>query len=135
LPFLDFAPGIFFRKDFDPMKLPGLDHPIDIVPTKGRVIVKRGGVVIAESSRALTLKEASYPPVQYIPRADVRMDLLARSAHSTHCPYKGDAAYYHLEGGDENTVWSYEVPYAAVEVIAGHIAFYPNKVDSIEIAA
>jgi uncharacterized protein (DUF427 family) len=115
-------------------KLPGPDHPIDIAPTKGRVIVKRRGVVIAESGKALTLKEASYPPVQYIPRADVRMDLLVRSAHSTHCPYKGDAAYYNLKDGDENTVWSYEAPYAAVEVIAGHIAFYPNKVDSIDIA-
>lgn len=116
------------------MKLPGPEHPIDIAPTQGRVVVKRQGVVIADTARALTLKEASYSPVQYIPRADVRMELLARSSHSTHCPYKGDAAYYNLKDGDENAVWSYEAPYPAVEVIRGHIAFYPNKVDSIDIA-
>lgn len=116
------------------MKLPGPDHPIDIAPTRGRVTVRRNGTVIAESDRALTLKEASYPAVQYIPRDDVRMDLMTRSVHSTHCPYKGDAAYFNLQGADENTVWTYETPYPAVAAIAGHIAFYPNKVDSIDIA-
>ena len=116
-----------------PAKQPGPDHPISVAPTGGRVVVKRNGAVVAESRRALTLKEASYPPVQYIPREDVRMDLLTRSALETHCPYKGDASYYNLDSV-ENVVWSYEQPYPAVAVIAGHIAFYPNKVDSIEIA-
>ncbi|WP_374654566.1 DUF427 domain-containing protein [Dongia sp.] len=121
-----------------PVKPPGSDHPITIVPTRGRVMVKRGGIVIAESTRALTLTEASYPPVQYIPRADARLDLMTSSAHRTHCPYKGDAAYYNLDDGNpgngENAVWTYEQPFPAVAAIAGHLAFYPNKVDSIEIA-
>ena len=115
------------------MKLPGPDHPITITPTKGRVVVKLGGKVVADSRQALTLQEASYPPVQYIPRADARMDQLTRSTHQTHCPYKGDAAYYALPGSDDNAVWSYEQPYPAMTEIAGHLAFYPNKVDSIEI--
>jgi uncharacterized protein (DUF427 family) len=115
------------------MKLPGPDHPITITPTAGRVVVKAGGKVVADTRRALTLQEASYPPVQYIPRDDARMDLLTRGMHQTHCPYKGDAAYYTLGAGAENAVWTYEQPFPAVAEIAGHLAFYPNKVDSIEI--
>lgn len=117
-----------------PAKQPGPDHPISIAPTGGRVVVKRNGAVVAESRRALTLKEANYPPVQYIPRDDVRMDLLTRSAHQSFCPYKGDASYYSLGAEAPNAVWSYEQPFPAVAMIAGHLAFYPNKVDSIEIA-
>lgn len=115
------------------MKLPGPDHPITIAPTPGRVVVTVGGKVVADSRRALTLQEASYPPVQYIPRADVRMDLLARSSTSTHCPYKGDAAYYSLQGGAADLIWTYEQPYPAVAEIGDHVAFYPNKVDKIAI--
>lgn len=120
------------------MKLPGPDHPITITPTAGRVVVKIGGKIVADSRKALTLAEASYPPIQYIPRADARMDLLTRSPHQTHCPYKGDAAYYSLAAGPENAgtenlVWTYEQPYPAVAEIDGHLAFYPNKVDAIEI--
>jgi uncharacterized protein (DUF427 family) len=115
------------------MKLPGPDHPITISPTQGRVVVKVGGKVVADSRQALTLQEASYPPVQYIPRADAKMDQLTRSSHQTHCPYKGDAAYYALPGSDDNAVWAYEQPFPAVAEIAGHLAFYPNKVDAIEI--
>lgn len=114
------------------MKTPGPEHPITITPTVGRVVVKAGGKVIADSRRALTLQEGSYPPVQYIPREDAQMDELSRSAHQTHCPYKGDAAYYGIGSGG-NDVWSYEQPFPAVAAIAGHLAFYPNKVDSIEI--
>lgn len=115
------------------MKLPGPDHPIAIAPTQGRVVVKIGGDIVADTRNALTLTEASYPPVQYIPRKDARMDKLTRSTHQTHCPYKGDAAYYSLDAGAENLVWTYEQPYPAVAAIEGYIAFYPNKVDSIEI--
>lgn len=116
------------------MKQPGPDHPISIAPTDGRVVARRGGIVIADTRQALTLREAGYPPVQYIPRSDTRMDLLTRSTHQTHCPYKGDAAYYSLDAGAENAVWTYEAPFPVVAAIAGHLAFYPNKVDSIEIA-
>jgi uncharacterized protein (DUF427 family) len=114
------------------MKIPGPDHPITITPTSGRVVVKAGGKIVADTRAALTLKEASYPPVQYIPRADADMARLARSSHTTHCPYKGDASYYSLPGA-ENAVWTYETPYPAVAQIAGHLAFYPNRADSIEV--
>jgi uncharacterized protein (DUF427 family) len=118
------------------MKLPGPDHPITIAPTPQRVRIRLGGEVVAETSRALTLQEASYPPVQYIPREDARMDLLSRTPRSTHCPYKGDASYYSIAAGGrqaENAVWSYESPYPAMAQIAGYLAFYPDRVDAIEI--
>jgi uncharacterized protein (DUF427 family) len=117
-------------------KIPGPDHPITVQPSLDRVTVKFAGQTIAESNRALTLREASYPPVQYIPKADLRMDLLAPTSHKTHCPYKGDASYFSIKVGDrtaENAVWCYEHPYAAVAEIAGHVAFYPDRVDSIDI--
>lgn len=118
------------------MRIPGPDHPISITATQGRVIVKIDGQVIADTRRALTLAEANYPPVQYIPRSDARMDLLAHSAHVSHCPYKGDATYYALRAGGAdapNAAWSYEQPFPAMAEIAGHLAFYPNQVDAIEI--
>jgi len=92
------------------MKLPGPDHPITISRNSNRVRVIFAGQVIADTAHALTLKEASYPPVQYIPRADARMTLLARTSHHTHCPYKGDASYFAIEAEGrkvENAVWSY----------------------------
>jgi uncharacterized protein (DUF427 family) len=95
-------------------------------------VVKAGGKTVADTRAALTLKEASYPPVQYIPREDANMSLLVRSDHKTHCPYKGDASYFSMPGAP-NAVWSYETPYPAVKEIAGHLAFYPNRVDSIEV--
>jgi uncharacterized protein (DUF427 family) len=113
------------------MKVPGPDHPIAVTLNPRRVRVSAGGTLIADTVRALTLKEASYPAVQYIPRADARMDLLARTARSTHCPYKGDASYFSVtaEGkAVENAVWSYETPFPAMEQIAGYLAFYPDKV-------
>jgi uncharacterized protein (DUF427 family) len=119
------------------MKHPSADHPITVTPTKGRVQVKFGGQVIADSTRAVTLQEASYPPVQYIPREDTQMAFLQSTAHKTHCPYKGEASYFSLKAGDksaENAVWSYVEPYPAVGQIAGHLAFYPDRVDSIEVA-
>ena len=93
------------------------------------------GRVVAETTRALTLREAGLPPVQYIPREDADMALFARSSSTTHCPYKGDAAYYSLrvEGRtSEDAVWTYEAPYPAVASIKEHLAFYPNRVDRIE---
>jgi uncharacterized protein (DUF427 family) len=116
-------------------KVPGPDHPIGITPFAGRVKVTVGGTAIADSTRALSLKEAAYPAVLYIPREDVRMDLLERSAHATYCPYKGDCAYYSIRTGGErgvNAVWTYEQPYEAVAAIASHLAFYPDRVDAIE---
>jgi uncharacterized protein (DUF427 family) len=117
------------------MKQPSPDHPISIAPNPNRVRVLLGGVIVAETTRALTLKEASLPAAQYIPRADVAMDLLERSSHKTHCPYKGDASYWDVTAGGmraRDAVWAYETPFAAVGQIAGHVAFYPSKVDAIE---
>ncbi|WP_410574048.1 DUF427 domain-containing protein [Amycolatopsis sp. cmx-4-61] len=115
---------------------PGPDHPITVEPTKARVVVKAGGRVVADSRKALTLQEASYPAVQYIPLADVDASVLERTDHETYCPYKGEAGYYTLNAGDvkgENAVWTYEKPYDAVAPIKDHVAFYPNVVDSIEL--
>jgi uncharacterized protein (DUF427 family) len=117
------------------VKIPGPDHPITITANPRRVVVTVGGRVVADSRAALTLQEAAYPPVQYVPREDVDMTLLERTAHATYCPYKGDCAYYSIPAGGEravNAVWTYEQPYDAVAAIRGHVAFYPDRVDSIE---
>ena len=117
------------------MKLPGPDHPITITANPRRVRVSAGGVVIADTTHALTLKEASYPAVQYLPRADANMALLARTERTTHCPYKGDASYFSIVADGrsaENAVWSYEQPFPAVGEIKEYLAFYPDRVDAIE---
>jgi uncharacterized protein (DUF427 family) len=118
-----------------PVKTPGPDHPITIERNRGRVVVSVGSRVIADTRAALTLREASYPPVQYIPRKDVDMSLLERTQHATYCPYKGDCAYYSIPVGGQrsmNAVWTYEAPFAAVEAIKDHLAFYPDRVDAVE---
>ena len=112
------------------MKIPGPGHPIDVTPATTRWRVQFAGHVIADSDRALVLREASYPAVVYFPREDVSMDYLARTERSTHCPFKGDASYYTvLMDGQfaESGVWSYEAPFPAMSAIAGHLAFYPDK--------
>ena len=117
------------------IKQPGPDHPIDITPNATRVVVTVAGRVVADTRRALTLKEGGYPAVQYIPREDVDLSLLDRSAHTTYCPYKGECNYYSIPSGGErsiNSVWTYESPYPAVAAIKEHVAFYPDRVDSIE---
>jgi uncharacterized protein (DUF427 family) len=114
---------------------PGPDHPITIDRNPLRVRVVVGGVIVAESTSALTLREASYPAVQYIPRADIVPDLFERSERRSHCPYKGDASYFTVTAGGlvrRDAAWSYENPYPAVQEIAGYLAFYPDKVDAIE---
>jgi uncharacterized protein (DUF427 family) len=116
------------------MKIAGPDHPISIEANPARVVVKVGGKVIADTSDALTLREASYPAVQYIPRRDVDMAALTRSEHTTYCPYKGDASYYSIPaGGDRsrNAVWTYETPFEAMAQIKDYVAFYPDRVDEI----
>src|SRR6202162_4798099 len=118
------------------MKIPGPEHPISIVANPSRVVVKVGGTVIADTREALTLKEAAYSPVQYIPRKDVDMTQLQRTVHQTYCPYKGECAYFSIPAGGErsvNAVWSYEAPYVAVSAIREYLAFYPDRIDAIEI--
>ena len=119
-----------------PIKIPGADHPISIEPNSGRVVVSVAGRILADTREALTLYEAHYPAVQYIPRKDVDMALLERTDRTTYCPYKGDAAYFSIPVGGERSidaVWTYETPYAAVADIKDHLAFYPDRVDAIEI--
>jgi uncharacterized protein (DUF427 family) len=118
-----------------PIKTPGPGHPITIERNPSRVVVTLAGMVIADTVDALALREASYPPVQYIPRKDVDMTALERTQHSTYCPYKGDASYYSIPAGGErsvNAIWTYEEPYEAVAAIRDHVAFYPDRVDSID---
>jgi uncharacterized protein (DUF427 family) len=92
------------------------------------------GQVVASTQRALTLREADYPPVQYIPLADVEQSLLAPSDHLSYCPFKGDASYFSVPAGGErsqNAVWAYRDPYPAVAEIKDHVAFYPDRVEAI----
>lgn len=118
------------------MKIPGPDHPITVAPNPKRVRISVGGDIIAETTRALTLKEASYPAVQYVPREDADPAKLKRTDRSTYCPYKGDANYFSIVSGSktlENAIWTYEAPYDSVKEIAGHLAFYPDKVTIEEL--
>jgi len=118
------------------MKLPGPDHPITITQNPRRVRVTAGDIVIAESTKALTLKEARYPAVQYLPREDANMALLERTERTTHCPYKGDASYYSVKADGktlDNAIWTYETPFPAMTEISGHLAFYPDKVKIEEV--
>jgi uncharacterized protein (DUF427 family) len=116
------------------MKIPGPDHPISIETNPSRVVVTVGGKIIADTRNALTLSEASYPAVQYIPRRDVDMAALTRSEHTTYCPYKGEASHYSIPaGGDRsiNAAWTYENPFQAMAQIKDYLAFYRNRVDEI----
>jgi uncharacterized protein (DUF427 family) len=116
------------------VKVPGPDHPIKIEPSDKRITVTVAGKVIASSKDALTLREAGYPAVFYVPRKDVDMKALDRTEHSTYCPYKGDCSYYSIPAGGArsvNAVWTYEAPFDAVVSIKDHLAFYPDRVDAI----
>jgi uncharacterized protein (DUF427 family) len=118
--------------------IPGPDHPITTTPSGQHVVVKVAGKTVADSRDALVLKEASYPAVFYVPRKDVDMSLLQRTDNSSYCPYKGDASYYSITaGGDKsvNAIWTYEQPFDAVASIKDHVAFYPDRVDSIDVTA
>jgi len=118
-----------------PRRVPGPDHPISIESSPEHVVVRAAGKVIVDTRNALILREASYPPVLYLPRSDADLSLLQRTDHATYCPYKGDCSYYSIPlGGAKsiNAVWTYEEPYAAVEAIKGYLAFYRDRIDSME---
>jgi len=119
-----------------PVKIPGPDHPITITPNPAHIVVKVAGKIVADTHNALTLKEASYPALQYIPRADVDVSLLQRTDNATYCPYKGDCSYYSIPAGGQksvNAIWTYESPYEAVAAIKDYVAFYPDRVDLIDV--
>jgi uncharacterized protein (DUF427 family) len=118
------------------IRIPGPDHPITVSPAEGLMRVTVAGRIVAESARTLRLEEKGYPPVYYLPRSDAVMSLLVRTTHYTYCPYKGDATYYSIPSGgtkSENAVWSYEEPHEAVASIKKYLAFYPSRVDGIEV--
>lgn len=117
-------------------KIPGPDHPISVTPDPRHITVSVAGKVIADTRGALALQEASYPMVHYIPRADVTMDLLEKTEHHTYCPYKGECSYYSVPAGGSkslNAIWSYEQPYPAVGEIEGYLAFFRDRVDSVDV--
>ena len=103
-------------------------------PAGVRVRITFNGELIADSRDALRLEEGKYAPVYYVPRKDVKMERLIRTSHTSHCPHKGDATYYSICNGQtaRNAVWSYEQPLEGVSAIKEHLAFYPDKVDSID---
>src|SRR5271167_83881 len=118
-----------------PIKIPGPEHPITIERSPARIAVSVAGRIVADTREALTLREAAYPAVHYIPRKDVDMALLERTDHATYCPYKGDCAYFSITPGgarSANAVWTYEAPYASVIAIKEYLAFDPARVDAIE---
>jgi len=121
-----------------PVLQPGPDHPITITANHNRVLVMVAGKVVADTRNALTLQESTYPPVQYIPLADVDMSVLERTETESYCPYKGDASYYSIPLGGEkavDAVWEYREPRDAVAGIKGHVAFWPGRVDAIDVEA
>jgi uncharacterized protein (DUF427 family) len=110
-------------------------HRIEIVPNRHRVRVIHYGVTVADSLHALTLRETGLPDVTYFPRGDVNMARLKHSDHTSFCPYKGQASYFHLQTEDglvEDAVWSYESPLDTVVAIKGYLAFYASRVDRID---
>ncbi|WP_375497598.1 DUF427 domain-containing protein [uncultured Jatrophihabitans sp.] len=115
--------------------IPGPDHPITVQPHAGRVTVRLGDTVVADTTAALELQESTYPVAYYLPIADVDRAMLRDSGTTTYCPYKGTASYYSVAVGEQvvdDVIWFYPQPYDAVADIVEHVAFYPNKV---EIAA
>jgi uncharacterized protein (DUF427 family) len=108
------------------------ERNIEIRPHTGRVRVSVGGAIVAETTRALDLVEEGYPIRLYIPRQDVDMTKLTRSSHVTQCPWKGEASYFSA-GPSANTAWSYELPFANVAAIRGHLSFYPEQAQIEEL--
>jgi uncharacterized protein (DUF427 family) len=110
---------------------PGPDHPISIAADPARVTVRVGDTVVADSTAALRMQEAGHPPVHYVPLTDVDEALLRPSATTSYCPFKGEASYRSLStpsGDVQDAIWFYESPYPAVAQIAGHVAFYTDRV-------
>jgi uncharacterized protein (DUF427 family) len=104
---------------------------ITVTTISDPVTVMAGGLMLGSSRRALELKEGSYPPVVYVPREDIDVSKLARTERASTCPWKGKASYYSIQtpgGVLDNAVWSYEAPLSDMTAIAGHLAFYPDRV-------
>jgi len=105
---------------------------VDILPSSRHVRVEVDGITVAEAPRPTILFETGLPPRYYLPRTDVRMDLLTPTATVSHCPYKGQAEYWSVSTGDAvhpDLAWSYPTPFPESQRIAGLISFYNEKVD------
>ena len=118
------------------------EHRVDLLPEAKRVRVTFAGTVVADSSDALRVEETGHDAVLYVPEKDVRMGLMRPTDHHTYCPFKGDCSYWTIEvdeaggGGKkraENAVWGYRAPYDEAVGLAGYYAFYPSRVDAIEV--
>ena len=114
------------------------EHRVDLLPETRRVRVTFAGQIVADTTTAVRCEETGHEPVHYIPEQDMRLELMRPTDHKTYCPFKGDCSYWTLEvdGGkqrSENAVWGYRAPYDEAKGLAGHYAFYPNRVDAIEV--
>ena len=114
------------------------EHRVNLLPETRRVRVTFAGQVVADSTRAVRCEETGHGPVHYIPEQDMRLELMRPTDHKAYCPFKGDCSYWTLvvDGGkqrSENAVWGYRAPYDEAKGLAGHYAFYPNRVDAIEV--
>jgi len=106
------------------------EHRISLRPADGRVQIRIGEALLAESDRATLLSERGCPPRWYLPREDVRLDLLRRTTTTTVCPFKGRATYWSYEpagSAGADVAWSYEDPVAAVAAIQGLVCFYSER--------
>jgi class 3 adenylate cyclase/uncharacterized protein (DUF427 family) len=110
------------------------DYQIRFEPSAHRVRVEFNGERIADSARVVVVHETRLPPAYYFPAEDVRMEALAKTAFTTHCPFKGNASYWTVKVGGrvaENAAWAYEDPYREAAPIRGYLSFYPNKVSLV----
>ena len=106
------------------------DYRVDLEPSDVRVTVRAGNTVVADSTRTLVVRETKHDPVVYVPRDDVRFELLEATDHHTFCPFKGEASYFTARAGDqvlENGIWSYEDPFPEVAGLKDYVAFYPDR--------
>jgi uncharacterized protein (DUF427 family) len=113
------------------------EHRVDFHSDKSHVRVMFGGKVIADSTDSLRVEETGHGPVYYVPAKDMALDLMQKTEHTTYCPFKGTASYWTINAGGktaENAIWGYETPYDETAKLAGHYAFYGNRVDSIEVS-
>ncbi|MEQ8349047.1 MAG: DUF427 domain-containing protein [Sneathiellaceae bacterium] len=111
-------------------------HKVEISPSNKRVRAVLNGIAIADTTNALVMEESGYPPVYYIPLTDIRMELATETEHHTHCPFKGEASYWSFAAigvSAENAAWGYKMPFDEVRGLKGHLAFYPAKVDKLEV--
>jgi len=108
------------------------DYRVDLLRRRNLVTVRSGDTVIAQTTSPLFVDEQDHGVVVYVPEVDVDFTKLEAIDHRTRCPYKGYASHWQLAGGNEPVAWTYREPHPQVAQIAGHVAFYQDRV-SVEI--